>query len=197
MIENFLKILNSNSVVVASIIAVLTTLVGAFLSAHWTKLQKRRELALALANAFYASYGEFCAIWKYWNRLLEDLHAGLQDPKDYRDSLLDRASKAEGGLESALLKVAAERKLDKEAQANLGNLRQAYQVLRERIQTGEKISYGSSDHPDYVEFKRLVTWIGVLLASHSTAQPTAEEARAAFLEITDNKYESRWKQVGR
>ena len=79
----------------------------------------------------------------------------------------------------------------------MGNLRQAYQVLRERIQTGENISYGSSGHPDYVEFKRLVTWIGVLLAFRSTAQPTAEEAHAAFLEITDNKYESRWKEVGR
>ena len=92
--ENFLKILNSNSVVVASIIAVLTTLVGAFLSKHWTKLQKRRELALALAHTFYASYGEFCAIWKYWNQLLEDLPAGSQDLKVHRDSLLSLTERA-------------------------------------------------------------------------------------------------------
>ncbi len=176
---------------------VLAALIGQRLGAYWAERQKRRELELSLANTFYASYGEFCSVWKYWNQSLGELPKDSEELKHRRDSLLDRASKAEGSLEAALLKVASERLLDKSEQVDLGNLRQAYQMLRERIQEGVMISYGASCHPDYLEFKRLATRFGVLLASQpSRKAPTPEQAYLAFQEITDNKHETRWRRAG-
>ena len=99
-------------------------------------------------------------------------------------------------MEAALLKVAAERVLKKSLQKDLGRLRQAYQVLRERIQAGVGISYGRCDDPDYLEFKRLATLFGVLLVSRSGKKtPTRAEAYEAFREITHNKHEKRWKRL--
>jgi hypothetical protein len=177
---------------------VLAAVIGQRLGAYWAERQKRREFELSLANAFYQSYGEFCSVWKYWNQSLSDLPKDSEELKSRRDSLLDRASTAEGGLEAALLKVASERVLDESEQADLGNLRQAYQVLRERIREGVSISYGVSSHPDYLEFKRLATRFGVLLASQrSRKAPTPEQAYLAFREITDNKHAARWLRAKR
>ena len=176
----------------------LAAVIGKRLTAYWAERQKKREFELSLANSFYSSYGEFCAIWKYWNQSLEELSKDTNELKTIRTTLLDRACKAEGGLEAALLKIAAERVLSEAELADLGNLRQAYQVLRERIQEGVRITYGDSEHRDYLEFKRLATQFGVLLASKpAKREPAPEEAFAAFREITHNKYEPRWKQVGR
>lgn len=97
-----------------------------------------------------------------------------------------------------LLKVASERRLLPEEQKNLGNLRQAFQVLHERIREEEPVSYGASEDPDYLEFKRLSTWLGTVLASATEWQPpSADAAYQAFREITHNKYEPRWKAAGR
>ena len=176
----------------------LTWLIGSRIAAHWDERKKRRELELSLANNFYLQYGEFCAIWKFWNQSLNELTKKSDEYKKRRNDLLDRASRAEGGLEAALLKVASERILDVTTQVDLGNLRQAFQVLRERIEEGIPISYGSSDHPDYLEFKRLATRFGILLASQSSKNmPNQKQAITAFHEITHNKYESRWKKAGK
>ncbi len=176
----------------------LAATIGQRLSAYWSERQKRRDLELSLVNTFYTSYGEFCAIWKYWNQSLKDLSSDPEELKKRRETLLDRACQAEGGMEAALLKVATERVLEKSIQTDLGCLRQAYQVLRERIQEGVKISYGYCDHPDYSEFKRLATLFGVLLVSRpGNRGPTPEEAHEAFREITHNKHELRWKMAGR
>jgi hypothetical protein len=176
----------------------LAALIGYRLTAYWAERQKKREFELALANSFYSSYGEFCAVWKYWNQSLKELPEGSDELNNRRTALLDRACKAEGGLEAALLKVASERVLTMTELNDLGNLRQVYQVLRERIQNSDRITYEASDHRDYLEFKRLATQFGVLLASKPVKQgPAPEEAYAAFQEITNNKYEQRWKQAGR
>ena len=175
----------------------LAALVGQRVTAYWGERQKRRELELSLANSFYVSYGEFCAIWKSWNHSLKELAGNHEALEGRREGLRDRACKAEGGLEAALLKVAAERVLTKGVQTDLGNLRQAYKVLRKRIEERGRVSYGYSDHPDYLEFKRLSTLFGVLLASRPGRQPSPEEAHEAFREITDNRHEPRWKLAGR
>lgn len=176
----------------------LAALIGYPLTAYWAERQKRREFELALANSFYSSYGEFCAVWKYWNQSLEELPKGSDELNSRRTALLDRACKAEVGLEAALVKVASERVLTMTELSDLGNLWQANQVLRERIQNSDRITYGASEHPDYLEFKRLATQFGVLLASNPVKRgPAPEEAYAAFQEITNNKNELRWKQAGR
>lgn len=169
---------------------------GQRLSAWWSEKQKRRELELALANSFYTGYGEFCAIWKEWNWSLSNLGVGSEELMRKHMSLQERACRAEGAIEAVLLKIAAERRMSRAEAAELGSVRQAFQVLRERIQQGRPISYGSSSHPDYLEFKRLATLVGNLLASRSGRLPTAAEAYASFQEITDNKHEMRWARAG-
>jgi hypothetical protein len=175
----------------------LTWLVGNRVTAFWIERQKRRELELSLANSFYAHYGEFRAVWRLWNWWLAKLPSDAAFSKT-RAELLDRASRAEGGLEAVLLKVASERVLNQDEQQNLGNLRQAFQVLRERIEEGVAVSYGASEDEPYVEFKRLATWFGTLLASKpATVVPRPDNASKAFREITHNKYEQYWKRAGR
>jgi hypothetical protein len=182
---------------VATIGLVLTWFLGSRITASWAERQKRREFELALANAFYDHYGEFRAVWRSWNLALEESTKNSEEFEKRSATLLDRASIAEGGLEAVLLKVASERLLKKTDQRDLGNLRQAFQVLRERIQEKCPISYGSSEDPDYLEFKRLATHLGTLLASRAYNQPTPTDAYEAFREITSNKYEYRWKRAGR
>ncbi|WP_417914026.1 hypothetical protein [Candidatus Electronema sp. JM] len=176
---------------------VLAALIGQRISAKWAERQKKREHELALVNTFYSSYGEFCAIWKDWNHTLMEGESSPDELKTRRQELRERACRAEGALESVLLKIAAERILTQHERVDLGNLRQAYQVLRERIEERVRISYGASDHPDYLEFKRLATLLGVMLAQHSVREPSAIEAFESFREITDNRPESRWKRMGR
>jgi hypothetical protein len=167
-------------------------------TAFWSERQKRRELELSLANSFYSHYGEFRTVWRLWNWYLHTLASNADAFCKTRSEILDRACRAEGGMEAVLLKVASERNLDDAARRNLGNLRQAFQVLRERIEEGLPVSYGASEHEDYLEFKRLATWFGTLLAAGPAATvPHADEAYDAFREITHNKYEPRWKKAGR
>jgi len=186
------------SLAVAIVTLGLTWLVGNRVTAFWSERQKRRELELALANSFYSHYGEFRAVWRLWNWSLKKLASDKDAFSKARSELLDRACRAEGGMEAALLKVASERVLDDTARQNLGNLRQAFQVLRERIEEGIPVSYGASEHEDYLEFKRLATWFGTLLAARPAKRvPDPTDAYKAFREITHNKYEPRWKKVGR
>jgi hypothetical protein len=174
----------------------LAAIVGQRISAWWSERQKRRELELALANSFYSGYGEFCAIWKEWNWNFSEMRTRPDELTRSQAALHERACRAEGAIEAVLLKIAAERRLSLGEAAELGSLRQSFQVLRERIQANKPISYGSSDHPDYLEFKRLATLVGNLLAARSGRLPTATEAFDSFREITDNRHEARWVHVG-
>jgi hypothetical protein len=99
-------------------------------------------------------------------------------------------------MEAVLLKISAEKYLYKSEQVKLANLRQAYQVLRERMEFEKKISYGRSGDPYYVEFKGLATFIGTLLVQNGASHhPDPTQAERCFLEITDNKYETRWREA--
>lgn len=183
---------------VAAATLALTWGIGSQVTARWAEWGKRRELELSLANTFYSHYGKFRAVWRLWNQSLKDLSNDPAALKKKRETLFDRACRAEGGLEAVLLKVASERVLLKGDQEDLGNLRQAFQVLRERIGAGLPIAYGSSQDKDYLEFKRLATRLGTLLASPPASRtPSPQQACEAFQEITHNKYEQRWKLAGR
>jgi hypothetical protein len=175
----------------------LAALIGHRLSATWAERQKKRELELALAGSFYSSYGHFCSIWKEWNFYHTEIK-GLNDAlfEEKRLQLLEMACRAEGEMEAVLLKIASERVLSNAEAANLGELRQAYQVARERIEEYKKISYGRSGHNDYLEFKRLATFLGTLLAQSAARRPNEVEAYESFKEITDNRHEARWRNAG-
>lgn len=170
----------------------LAAIIGQRLSAWWSERQKRRELELALANDFYAYYGEFFAIWKEWNWSLKEERQETVEWKKYRSTLYARACKAEGSFEAALLKISAERTLNHEQIEDLGLARQGYQELRESIGLNIAISYGSSNDDRYLAFKRLSTLIGNMLVSRSQAIPDASQAYRNFREITDNRHEGRW-----
>jgi hypothetical protein len=76
----------------------LAALIGQRLSAKWAERQKKREHELALANTFYSSYGEFCAVWKDWNRTLREGEsspgAQKRPPRPFPASLSRRSSLA-------------------------------------------------------------------------------------------------------
>lgn len=174
----------------------LTWLVGQRVIAFWNARQKRRESQLQLAAQFYSLYGLFRAVWKEWNDTLEHSPHGVS--REVWSSFVQRSLEADQGMEVVFLKVASERCLSSDERSNLGNLRQAFQVLHERIRDGVRLSYGASENEDYLEFKRLATWFGTVLASTGEwSPPSPEMAFEAFREITHNKYESRWKAVGR
>jgi hypothetical protein len=175
--------------------AIAALAVGTWLTGKWTERQKKRELELDMANRFYSSYGAFRAIWREWNYYWEFERDQLATKKA---ALFARACEAEGALEAVFLKLSSERRLSREDLATLGNLRQAYQVLRERIRDDEFIDYGSTQQSDYLEFKRLATYLGSLIMNASSKE-TADAGRAFqnFREITSNKYEARWRRAAR
>jgi hypothetical protein len=104
-------------------------------------------------------------------------------------------------MEAVLLKISAEKYLKYKEQDELGNLRQAYQVLRERMEAGKSISYGYAKDPHYLEFKRLATFIGTLLvqkrATFIDNHPDPTAAKMSFWEITDNKHEIKWREAAK
>ncbi len=196
MEDGLLKI--TAAVISPTLTILLAALVGQRISAKWNEIIKRRESQLSVASDFYKNYGEFRAIWKNWNWLLQsNLREKSENFDEMHRAIFDRASRAEGHMEAILLKISAERILSREDLDELGNLRQAFQVLRERIRALEPVDYGSSGHVDYIEFKRLSTSFGALLARRSDKLPSAASAFESFKAITDNSYESRWRNAGR
>jgi len=109
----------------------------------------------------------------------------------------------EGGIEATLLKVASEIRLDKDDRHNLGQLRQAFGVVRYCIRHRMKIPYYASDVDLYLQLKRFSTAFGVLLARPLSRSPltifatfpvpSPKDAFEAWKDITDNKHEKNWK----
>lgn len=184
-------------------------IVGNAITAKWQLIQKRKELELQLAQNFYKYYGEFFAIWKVWHQLIEDtgetaiVLPSQAIPEQSRYKLHELAAAMEGGVESTLLKVSSEIRLNPEDLSNLGNLQQAFSVVRYCIRHRMTVPYFSSGDEHYSELKRLSTSFGVLLARpfknnpfsifSSISVPSDQEANDAWVEITSNKYEAYWK----
>lgn len=165
--------------------------VGNRLSAAWAIRQKRREEARAAANEFYRLYGEFFAIWKLWNYSLKAAEAPDHTARGWE--LLKRSAAAEAGIEALLVKLTSERHLDAGDLEALGRFRQGFQSLRQSIRNGQKLDWWSSDHPEYVAFKRLASHAGRLVSSvDQAATPTITDAQTSLLAITSNTWEDRW-----
>jgi hypothetical protein len=171
------------------LIIVLGWLVGQRFTVQWNLRQKKRELDLTTAYDFHKLYGEFFAIWKLWNYSLK-----LEDGCTVsRSDLLVRACAAEGVVESLFIRLAASRDLRDVDINTLGRFRQAYQTLREAIRDNEKLEWGSSDHPNYLAFKRLATAVALLIVSEKPLPDVIARKRAeALVSITSNRNENRW-----
>lgn len=179
---------------VAGVTLLLSWFVGSWLAEEWAIRQKRKELKLQAAERFYQNYGQFFALWKLWNyAMAERKPESLRNWERQRQLLREEAARMEAGIEAMLLSVASEQVLSSREQQTMGNLRQAFQCLRECIHHGKPIPWESSDDPKYKEFKLLGCHMGSILSKGRIRFPSPAEARAAVEEITSNKYEKNWK----
>ena len=176
---------------VAIITLALGWFVGQRLTMRWNLRQKQREFDLSAANDFHRLYGEFFAVWKLWNYSL----AAPGNGTITRSDLLIRASAAEGGIESLLVRLCASRELSPDDVRAVACFRQGYQSLREAIVDNHRLDWGSSSHPEYLAFKKLATYLALLTVSD--ASPTTEIAKRrakALVSITSNEWEGRWSE---
>jgi hypothetical protein len=167
-------------------------LVGQRLTYQWNLRQKRRESELATAQDLQRLYGEFFAIWKVWNGVAREA-----DPSACQE-VLRRAAEAEGLLERVLVKLATERRLSPVDRDTLGKFRQAYQQLRGAIKRGQPLGWTSSEHPEYLAFKRLAVAVTLIVQAEGGVTPVgADEAFASLRDITSNRHEKSWSTGGR
>jgi hypothetical protein len=130
--------------VVAGLGLAAAWLVGNRISVRWNLRQKEREQDLDAVGRFYATYGEFFAVWKLWSSF-PDRGGRVDAPDSERRELLHRSAAMEGALEALLVKLAVERDLDVPARADLARFREGLQCLRESIEKGSVLRTRSSD----------------------------------------------------
>lgn len=162
-------------------------LVGNKLSYNMNIRQKQREIDLNISHDFFRLYGEFFAIWKLYDYLLRS----CQLTDDLHLEILKRMVNAEAGIESILIKIAADMRLSKSDIENLGSFRQSYQFLRKSIQSKQRVGWNKSNHEEYMRFKELSCKIAHLLTVNENC-PTDKMTFDAFVEITDNNWEYKW-----
>lgn len=147
--------------------------------------QKRREIELNQANKLFHLYGEYYAIWKLYNHLFKS--------KSFTDEryieLMKRTLDVETEVEATLISITSSRKLSKDDVATLGCFRQSCQFFSESIRDDKLINYHSSNHPDYLRFKKLACKVGNMLLLKEGKSTKTEDAVESFIEITDNKWE--------
>ena len=165
----------------------LAWLVGQRLTYTWNLRQKQKETDLTTLRDFQMLYGEFFAIWKLWNYLIRDI-ADQELVGASRWTLLDRAATAEGKLESTIVKIACDKHLTPNEIELLGRFRQRYQKLRQSIRDNRALTWDSSQHPEYVQFKRLSPKVGALIGGNLFVLNT-ELVGDSVEQITSNKWE--------
>ncbi len=101
----------------------------------------------------------------------------------------------EGRVEAILIRIASERRLSSRDIERLGLLRQAFQELRQAMREGRAMRWNYSEHPKYLELKRLAAYAASLSGDGLWVRPTAEEAQAAVLAITANEHDARWQAL--
>lgn len=165
-------------------------LVGQRLTHNWNIRQKRKELDLSNAKEFQSLYGEFFAVWKLWNYLRKDIGESKL-PGASRWELLKRACSAEASMEATFVRLASERNLSEDQIEALGQFRQLYQQLREAIRDDLPLNWNRSEHPDYVNFKKLGVQITHFIMSESQLDVSTEKHEQALKEITSNRREKK------
>lgn len=169
----------------------LAWLVGYRISAAWSHRQKRREQSLTTTAEFYRLYGDFFAVWKLANFAFRDSSNEL--PKEARWDLMRRATTVEASGEALLLRIGTELTLTPDQVKCLGMFRQGTQRLRQSIVKQKPLDWITSEHAEYVEFKRLAVEVGRLAAAVGTGRPPdIKTAQHQVLEITSNKWEKTW-----
>ena len=165
----------------------IVTIAAAALTHRSSVGQRRRELDMSTVQEFHVCYGEFFAVWTLWNSHIEQ----AQKRPETRAQLLARISSAEGGLESILSRLAANRRMSRTQLADLASFRQAYRRLRHCITDGAPLGWDRSDNADYASFKALSVAVSQFI--HSRTFVVISVARHdAWLIATDNCWEQIW-----
>lgn len=178
--------------VAGPIVAVgLAWLVGNRISADWVLRQKKREQSLATTAEFYRLYGEFFALWKMCNYAFRDSKSEADTATLW--DLMRRATALEASGEAILLRIASEVKLTPEDIRSLGLFRQGVQQLRQSILKRKILGWTSSQHHEYLAFKRLSVDVSKLALSVGSAKPpTPDVARVQLEAVTHNKWAKAW-----
>jgi hypothetical protein len=175
--------------VIAAFTAVLGWLVGNQVSYAWDERKRRRESDLAVLASFYWNYGQFFATWKLWDVCKSEHAATALPPKDAQWTLLQRASDAEGGFESVLVKIASERKLGPRETLLLACFREGYQSLRESIREDRRLEWWANHDEDddgarkYRAFKALGEHVATML-EHDSGRGRGREPVSAQTLLT-------------
>jgi len=179
----------------ATLVATVLTLgggllVGQAITAKWNMRVKEREWDLEAIQQVRDLYGEFLSTRRLWNYHLQHHRLSTLDTRGLE--LFDRSCVAEGKLEALLIKVTTERFLSPNELDELGLFRQGYQQLRECIRDIRPLTWGSSDHPEYLALKRgCRTTIRIL--SNSKTSSIEDQ----FDYVTANIHEKRWRRLSR
>jgi hypothetical protein len=163
---------------------------------RWETVLKHRELDLEAVREFHRLYGEFISVWRMWNtpfRRPENFEMSTNHVED----CLRRATEIEGGIESLLVKVAAERQVSDDDIDVLAATRQAFQGLRITIRDLSELEWQSADEQHYVALRTLAAYTYCLLANspHKPA-PTSKKAATNLRRITSNEYREKWVGTG-
>jgi hypothetical protein len=170
---------------------------------RWDKIKKQRELDLIAVREFHTFYGEFLALRKLWNAPFRE-GSEFAMSTEFAWDCLRRATAIEGGVESLLVKVAADRWLTEDQIDALGATRQAFQSLRRAIRDRQELKWTYDNEPQYVALKVLAAYISGLLANSPALKqhPDSQQAAANLRSITSNEYEDRcnatkrWVDIG-
>ena len=168
--------------------ALTAALLGALFSFWWNSELKKRETNLATLKKFHELYSEFFAVWKLWECYIEIPDAF---PNVDRWALLDRACAAEGGMEAILINLSAKYRSSPASLEALGQFRQVFKQLRQSIRTSQPLDWWSSEHPEYLAFKKLFPAIAYMIQSgHEFDGVLAECNAKAWLDVADNRHET-------
>jgi hypothetical protein len=179
----------------ALISLLLTWLVGNWITAYWTRRQKRKELDLAAATELYELYGEFIGIWKLWNTLSQII--GQPDREKAYADLLGRSTTMEGRFESLLLRLTSQFSWTQNDLDKLGILRQAFQFPREQMRKNAPIPWGSSEHRQYLAFKSTCSSVGARLVKRRWGRWPAQRTDEPFIYVTRNEpHEDNFEKLG-
>ena len=179
--------------VVAIGVAALGVFVSQRITDRWDRKKAQQKREHAAAAEFYRAYGDFFAAWKAWDaysRDREEVNAwSISAPE--RLSLLTWAAQAEGAMESFLMRLAIEHRLDDDDLKCLWCFRTAYKQLRYNIRNGRPLAWWRTDaanpsaEPErhqgfiaYEAFKGLALHVAAILVSSQGRDDRPEPALA-------------------
>ncbi|MET0994829.1 MAG: hypothetical protein ABWY20_12505 [Mycobacterium sp.] len=207
------------TVVSGALIALVGAFVAIFITQRVGEYRQRRladrDRRVAALAEFFTVYGGFFACWKAWDSGVDDLEGNgsqqhLSEPKALRTASLLKAAAVEGELETFLLRVTAEYRLDDQRKAVLWALRVSFKSLRYAIEDGRRLKWRRNNkHTDggvglrsYAAFKALATfmtaflledhggdekWLAAFSAifrTHRSDFPSVEERLLALQQVT-------------